>query len=143
MAEIYKSSEVADRIRLLAKAKNISVSTMFSEIGLGKNTLMNFKTSMPKADNIAKIADYLDVSVDYLLGRTDNPMISSGSCYVGDNKNGIVQTNNGSAVVNTNLTEQKSADIIGQFLQAFDKLKIEDKVEVMYFALQKAKTTKE
>ena len=92
---------------------------------------------------LKRIADYLDVSIDYLLGRTDNPMISSGSCYVGDNKNGIVQTNNGSAVVNTNLTEQKSADIIGQFLQAFDKLKIEDKVEVMYFAIQKAKTTKE
>lgn len=42
---------------------------MFSELGLGKNTLSNFKTSMPKADNLAKIADYLGVSVDYLLGR--------------------------------------------------------------------------
>lgn len=45
---------------------------MFSEIGLGKNTLTNFKTSMPKADNIAKIADYLCVSVDYLLGREES-----------------------------------------------------------------------
>lgn len=44
---------------------------MFSELGLGKNTLSNFKTSMPKADNLAKIADYLGVSVDYLLGREE------------------------------------------------------------------------
>lgn len=27
--------------------------------------------SIPKSENLAKIADYLDVTVDYLLGRTD------------------------------------------------------------------------
>lgn len=31
---------------------------------------------VPQADNLAKIADYLDCSVDYLLGRTDNPKIN-------------------------------------------------------------------
>lgn len=35
--------------------------------------MSNMKTSMPKADNLARIADYLDCSVDYLLGRTDVP----------------------------------------------------------------------
>ena len=29
--------------------------------------------SSPSVDKIYKIADYFDVSVDYLLGRTDNP----------------------------------------------------------------------
>ena len=104
MAEIYKSSEVADRIRLLAKAKNISVSTMFSEIGLGKNTLMNFKTSMPKADNIAKIADYLDVSVDYLLGRTDNPNTING-ITTGDVK-GINVKGDTSVKINTTVSKE-------------------------------------
>lgn len=31
------------------------------------------KGSMPGADKVAKIADGLGVSIDYLLGRTDNP----------------------------------------------------------------------
>ena len=35
--------------------------------------MSNLKTSFPQSDSIAKIADYLDCSVDYLLGRTDNP----------------------------------------------------------------------
>lgn len=52
---------------------------MFSTIGLGQNTMANLKTSMPKADNLAKIADYLSCSVDYLLGRTDNPKINTNS----------------------------------------------------------------
>ena len=33
--------------------------------------MIHFETSMPKADNLAKIADVLGCSVDYLLGRTD------------------------------------------------------------------------
>ncbi len=32
--------------------------------------------SMPKADYLAKIADYLDCSIDYLMGHTDNPDIN-------------------------------------------------------------------
>ena len=79
MEGIYKSSDIADKIRIIANLKNISINSMLNEIGLGKNTLMNFKTSMPKADNLAKIADYLDVSVDYLLGRTNDPNISDSS----------------------------------------------------------------
>ena len=46
---------------------------MLEDVGLGFNTMSNMKSSMPKADNLAKIADYLEVSVDYLLGRTDDP----------------------------------------------------------------------
>ena len=46
---------------------------MLSDLNMGPNTMSNFKTSMPKADTLARIADYLDCSVDYLLGRTDDP----------------------------------------------------------------------
>ncbi|MBR1444956.1 MAG: helix-turn-helix transcriptional regulator [Firmicutes bacterium] len=68
---MYNSQEVAERIKQLAKTKNIPVKTLLQETDLGANTMSNMKTSMPKADNLAKIADYLDCSVDYLLGRTD------------------------------------------------------------------------
>lgn len=65
----YESAEIAQKIKASAKENGISVKQMLEEIGLAKGTLDNFKTSMPKADNLAKIADYLGVSVDYLLGR--------------------------------------------------------------------------
>lgn len=73
MENVYVSSEIAARIKFMAKQKNVTVGAMLEAIELGKNTMTNFKTSMPKADNLAKIADYLECSVDYLLGRTDNP----------------------------------------------------------------------
>lgn len=60
------------KIKIQAKEKKVSVKQLLLDVGLGFNTMSNMKTSMPRADNLAKIADYLGVSVDYLLGRTDN-----------------------------------------------------------------------
>ena len=73
MQNEYISSEIAERIKFIAKSKGLTVSTVLKEVNLGRNTMANFKTSMPKADNLAKIADYLDCSIDYLMGRTDDP----------------------------------------------------------------------
>lgn len=73
MQNEYISSEIAERIKLIAKSKGLTVSTVLKEVNLGRNTMANFKTSMPRADNLAKIADFLDCSTDYLLGRTNDP----------------------------------------------------------------------
>ncbi len=78
MIILYISNNIAKRIKILAKSKGISVKKLLEDVGLGFNTMSNMKTSMPKADNLAKIADYLDCSVDYLLGRTDIPEINIG-----------------------------------------------------------------
>lgn len=66
---MYNSQEIADKIKTTASANGAKLGDMFSELGISPNTLHNMKTSMPKTDTLAKIADYLDVSVDYLLGR--------------------------------------------------------------------------
>ncbi len=67
---LYISADIAARVKEIAKKQGVSIGDMMNALNLGKNTLTNFKSSMPKADNLAKIADYLDCSVDYLLGRT-------------------------------------------------------------------------
>lgn len=48
---------------------------MLTACELSKNTLSSMISggSTPKSENLARIADYLDCSVDYLLGRTDDP----------------------------------------------------------------------
>lgn len=74
---MYQSTDVADRIRSVAKAKGISLMQLIKDAGLGTNTLSNFRTSMPKADNLAKIADGLQCSIDYLMGRTEYQEINS------------------------------------------------------------------
>lgn len=79
MENEYVSSEVSEKIKRRLKEFGITAEEMLSELGMGKRTLQNYKASMPKADNLAKIADYLNCSVDYLLGRTDNPTVSGNN----------------------------------------------------------------
>lgn len=60
-----------DRIKELADEKQQSLSHVSSELGLGENSIYRFKTQKPNSATLEKIADYFDVSIDYLLGRTD------------------------------------------------------------------------
>lgn len=74
---MYKSLNVAEVIKARAKQKGVILKDMLSELGLGSNTMSNMRHNrMIAADSLARIADYLDCSVDYLLGRTDKPEIN-------------------------------------------------------------------
>lgn len=91
----------AERIEMLAKSKNVSVSAMLSELGMNKNALFTMKNSgyLPRIESLCKFANYFGVSVDYLIGRTDNPNITD--TYINGDNNGIQAVNNGN---NSNLT---------------------------------------
>ena len=70
--------ETFEKIKILAKKQGISLNTLEERVGLGKNYIYSLKNKKtPSAEHIAKIADYFNVSTDYLLGRTDNPTIAS------------------------------------------------------------------
>jgi len=69
--------ETFEKIKILAKKQGISLNTLEERVGLGKNYIYSLKNKKtPSAEHIAKIADYFNVSTDYLLGRTDNPNIA-------------------------------------------------------------------
>lgn len=70
--------ETFEKIKSLAKKQGISLNTLEERVGLGKNYIYSLKNKKtPSAEHIAKIADYFNVSTDYLLGRTDNPAIAN------------------------------------------------------------------
>ena len=66
-----------EKIKELADKKGISINRLEEQLGFSRNTIYNMKTKKPNAERIAEIADYFNVSTDYLLGRTDNPRIAS------------------------------------------------------------------
>ncbi len=74
---MYVNQDMATRIKVRAKTQKIAMKTMLSDLELGINLISHLaKGQNITAINLAKIADYLDCSVDYLLGRTDNPEIN-------------------------------------------------------------------
>lgn len=66
---MYNSLNIANTIKETAKNNGVAISKMCNDLSIGINTLSNMKTSFPKSDTLARIADYLGCSVDYLLGR--------------------------------------------------------------------------
>jgi len=63
-------------IDTMASERNISRHKLLTNCGVRNYVDNLLKGQLPKVDTVAKIADYYNVSVDYLLGRTDNPKIT-------------------------------------------------------------------
>lgn len=60
-------------IKELSKLKKISIRQLEMQFGYSNGYLAKWATNTPNSDELIKLADYFDVSVDYLLGRTDDP----------------------------------------------------------------------
>lgn len=74
---MYDNQTIAERIKMRAKAKKIALKVMLNDLDLGINQISHLaKGQNISSISLARIADYLDCSVDYLLGRTDNPEIN-------------------------------------------------------------------
>lgn len=67
-----------DIFEQLCAKKRLKPNNVTKELGLSTATATNWKTSgrTPNGDTLRLIADYFDVSADYLLGRTDKPDIA-------------------------------------------------------------------
>ncbi len=131
---MYNSSETSTRIRQLAKAKGIQMAELQEKCGLSKNTIMQSGKSQEgmKAKNLYAIAELLECSVDYLLGRTDNP--NETGISVTDN-NQMSLTGNNSISVNSAVPNKDT--LTEQFMQKFEQLDFDDKVDVMQYVKNK------
>ena len=64
-------------VESLVNQRGETKTKVFINSGVGKDFFSNLnKGQMPSAEKIISLADYLGVSVDYLLGREDNRMKS-------------------------------------------------------------------
>ena len=65
-----------EKIKELCRKQGISLNQLEEKLGFSQNYIYSMKKGNPKVENLQKIADYFNVSTDYLLGRTDNPRIA-------------------------------------------------------------------
>lgn len=73
---LYNSLDIAERIKKQAKAQRMTTKELLLSCKLGVNTISKIANGKDiYSKNLAKIADCLSCSVDYLLGRTENPNI--------------------------------------------------------------------
>ena len=66
------------RLKELRKSRKISQIKLAMDLNLNQNSISRYETGEREADYVTLIAlaDYFDVSIDYLLGRTENPKMN-------------------------------------------------------------------
>ena len=62
---------VFERIKETAKLRGTNLKNLAKQVGLSENAIYSWKNKTPRTDNVQAVADVLGVSVDYLLGNTD------------------------------------------------------------------------
>ncbi|PAF13662.1 transcriptional regulator [Shouchella clausii] len=62
---------VFERVKELCKERGITIVQLEEKVGFGKNSIYSWKKNKPSTEKLEKVADYFDVSTDYLLGRTN------------------------------------------------------------------------
>ena len=66
-----------ERVKELAKKQGLSLNALEEKLGYSKNSLYSLKKQNVSIDRLEEIANFFQVSLDYLKGRTDNPKIAS------------------------------------------------------------------
>ena len=75
-----------ERFYNMCTLKATKPNPVAKEIGISSGIVTKWKTTgtLPNGETLAKIADYLDCSVDYLLGHTNTPNAEKPAATKGD-----------------------------------------------------------
>lgn len=112
-----------DNFYHLCELRNTTPNAVCKELNLSTATATHWKNgTMPKGDVLFNLANLLDCSVDYLLGRVDEPTAT-------------IKTVQGYAPPKI-LEEQNNLDELSkELLKTFKKLSFRDKISVLNYAL--------
>lgn len=61
-----------DRIKELANQKKVSVAELERILGFGNGSISKWNKQSPSTEKLKQVADYFQVSLDYLVGRSDD-----------------------------------------------------------------------
>lgn len=78
MSSVFVEKIKNMRLKELRKQKNISQLKLAMDLTMNQNSISRYETGEREADyaTLIKFADYFNVSIDYLLERTDNPKMN-------------------------------------------------------------------
>ena len=68
-------ADFSERLVSLRKSRNLTQKQLASETGISERGIQNYELLVrrPPIDTAIALADYFDVSLDYLVGRSDVP----------------------------------------------------------------------
>ena len=87
-----------DKVKMLSKEKGMSIYELEEKLEFGRNTIYQWNKRTPGIDKVQKVADFFNVSIDDLVGR---------SAPATDNRSQLL-----AAHIDDDVTDDEMADII-------------------------------
>lgn len=130
---MYNAQETKNRIKSLCKSKKINIKSLLTKCELGINAIQQINDKKGMASySLACIADQLDCSVDYLLGRTEKPSSTVTNIEGNVTGNAVVQS-----LHNENVTVTSGANALTaeetELLRLFQPLDVKRRVKILNF----------
>lgn len=120
-----------EKVEMLCKQKGINISNLGDAVGIkvDKSTISHWKKgAVPRASTVKAIADYFEVTVDYLTNGSAT--VETAFNTVNGNNNIIGNGN----TVGASLTEHQKA-----LLELFDKMDIVKQAQLLAYAAELVK----
>lgn len=125
----------SQKFDIILKERNISNYEMSKRTGISDSLIGYWRKGerVPKADNLIIISNFLEVSVDYLLGISSTPNIKNIQ------SSNIVNGNNGNHSPLTIHSEEKLDEMSAELLKMFNDMSFEEKMEILNLVMEKTK----
>ena len=73
--------DTAQRLRMLREEKGLSQDSVANALGIDRTTYVKYEHGGSIKQSLQKLADFFEVSTDYLLARNENPMMLREHTY--------------------------------------------------------------
>lgn len=114
----------------LCISKGTKPNPVGKQLGVASSTITQWKQgALPSSEILLKIAEYFGVSIDYLLGRTDNPQSHKSSSTVSV---GNVSGNSGAIGIGNTVNSQQLDDHQKLLIKLYNKLSLEEQIDLIY-----------
>lgn len=124
-----------ERVRLLANEKKMTVAELERKLNFAQGSISKWSKQSPSSERLQKVADFFDVSADYLLGRTEKRRYYD--LTEKEKKDIAIQAEN----LLEGLDSQAETNYYGEPLDDEDKQKLHDAIELA-LSLTKVKAKK-
>lgn len=63
---------IVERIQALCRKTNITISRLEKDLNFGNGTIRRWSVNSPSVDKVLEVANYFNVSMDYLLDEEES-----------------------------------------------------------------------
>lgn len=127
---------IIERITQIIDDKNLNQSELCKILNIKDSTFSTWKTrgTDPPAKYILLICEFLGVSIDYLLGRTNQPnAIVKTTGYVMKENTIENNSNNGDNIINNSSVSSETDEMTSELIKRFKNLSFDEKIEVFNY----------